>query len=51
MHDRYAALFALRNNGGDDAVKAIVDSLGANSALFRHEVSNFFVESTCLMKP
>lgn len=39
MYDRYAALFALRNNGGDEAVSAIIDSLGANSALLRHEVA------------
>lgn len=39
MYDRYAALFALRNHGGDDAVMAIVDSLGAKSALLRHEVA------------
>ncbi|KAF7848200.1 hypothetical protein BT93_L2203 [Corymbia citriodora subsp. variegata] len=39
MYDRYAALFALRNHGGDEAIKAIIDSLGANSALLRHEVA------------
>ncbi|KAI4364086.1 hypothetical protein MLD38_020223 [Melastoma candidum] len=39
MYDRYAALFALRNDGGDDAVSAIIDSLGVNSALLRHEVA------------
>jgi len=39
MYERYAALFALRNDGGDEAVFAIVDSLGAKSALLRHEVS------------
>lgn len=38
MYDRYAALFALRNNGGDEAVAAIIDSLGSKSALLRHEV-------------
>lgn len=38
MYDRYAALFALRNDGGDESVSAIIDSLGANSALLRHEV-------------
>ena len=38
MYERYAALFALRNHGGEDAVSAIVDSLSANSALLRHEV-------------
>ncbi|KAJ0053581.1 hypothetical protein Pint_01763 [Pistacia integerrima] len=39
MYERYAALFALRNNGGDEAVSAIVDSLGAKSALLKHEVA------------
>lgn len=38
MYERYAALFALRNNGGDEAVSAIIDSLGAKSALLKHEV-------------
>jgi deoxyhypusine monooxygenase len=27
MYERYAALFALRNHGGDEAVSAIIDSL------------------------
>ncbi|XP_074293136.1 deoxyhypusine hydroxylase-like [Silene latifolia] len=40
MYKRYAALFALRNQGGDEAISAIVDSLSANSALLRHEPSN-----------
>ncbi|BFG43020.1 hypothetical protein CerSpe_292940 [Prunus speciosa] len=39
MYERYAALFALRNNSGDEAVSAIVDSLGSKSALLRHEVA------------
>ncbi|CAA0818688.1 Deoxyhypusine hydroxylase [Striga hermonthica] len=39
MYERYAALFALRNLGQDEAVSAIVESLGANSALLRHEVA------------
>ncbi|CAN6935266.1 unnamed protein product, partial [Brassica oleracea] len=39
MYERYAALFALRNHGGEDAVSAIVDSLSADSALLRHEVA------------
>ena len=47
MYERYAALFALRNNGGEEAVTAIIESLGSRSALLRHEVdfdiySNFF---------
>ncbi|KAL2934691.1 Deoxyhypusine hydroxylase [Bienertia sinuspersici] len=39
MYKRYAALFALRNDGGDEAISAVVDSLGAKSALLRHEVA------------
>ncbi|BBH10209.1 ARM repeat superfamily protein [Prunus dulcis] len=39
MYERYAALFALRNNSGDEAVSAIVDSLSSKSALLRHEVA------------
>ncbi|KAL7200863.1 hypothetical protein ACSBR1_032731 [Camellia fascicularis] len=39
MYERYAALFALRNHGGDKAITAIIDSLGAKSALLRHEVA------------
>lgn len=39
MYERYAALFALRNDGRDAAVSAIVAALGVKSALLRHEVS------------
>ena len=39
MYERYAALFALRNDGGDAAVSAIVAALSVKSALLRHEVS------------
>ncbi|TXG63791.1 hypothetical protein EZV62_010785 [Acer yangbiense] len=39
MYERYAALFALRNNGGEEAVSAIIDSLSAKSALLKHEVA------------
>ncbi|XP_052169983.1 deoxyhypusine hydroxylase [Diospyros lotus] len=39
MYERYAALFALRNHGGDKAITAIIDSLGSRSALLRHEVA------------
>ncbi|KAF8392239.1 hypothetical protein HHK36_022581 [Tetracentron sinense] len=42
MYERYAALFALRNQGGEGAVSAIIDSLGAKSALLRHEVCQIF---------
>ncbi|WJX84047.1 deoxyhypusine monooxygenase [Trifolium repens] len=39
MYERYAALFALRNDGGNEAVAAIIDSLGSKSALLKHEVA------------
>ncbi|KAL3647785.1 hypothetical protein CASFOL_008753 [Castilleja foliolosa] len=39
MYERYAALFALRNIGEEEATSAIVESLSANSALLRHEVA------------
>ncbi|XP_072993553.1 deoxyhypusine hydroxylase-B-like isoform X1 [Typha latifolia] len=39
MYKRYAALFALRNDGQDGATSAIISSLGAKSALLRHEVA------------
>uniref|UniRef100_A0A804PP86 Deoxyhypusine hydroxylase n=1 Tax=Zea mays TaxID=4577 RepID=A0A804PP86_MAIZE len=39
MYQRYAALFALRNDGGDAAVSAIVAALSVKSALLRHEVA------------
>ncbi|KAK6164505.1 hypothetical protein DH2020_001369 [Rehmannia glutinosa] len=39
MYERYAALFALRNLGEEEAISAIVESLGANSALLRHELN------------
>ncbi|XP_057512604.1 deoxyhypusine hydroxylase-B [Actinidia eriantha] len=39
MYERYGALFALRNHGGDKAITAIIESLGAKSALLRHEVA------------
>ncbi|XP_060676395.1 deoxyhypusine hydroxylase isoform X2 [Ziziphus jujuba] len=39
MYERYAALFALRNSGGDEAVAAIIDSLASKSALLKHEVA------------
>lgn len=49
MYERYAALFALRNLGRDEAVSAIVESLGANSALLRHEVCLYF-PLKCILK-
>jgi deoxyhypusine monooxygenase len=39
MYERYAALFALRNRGGAEAVDAVVAALQAQSALLRHEVA------------
>lgn len=39
MYERYGALFALRNNGGEEAVSGIIESLSANSALLKHEVA------------
>ncbi|CAN6461585.1 unnamed protein product [Victoria cruziana] len=39
IYERYAALFALRNHGGEEAIRAIVASLSARSALLRHEVA------------
>ncbi|KAF2302491.1 hypothetical protein P3X46_015349 [Hevea brasiliensis] len=39
MYERYAALFALRNHGGEEAVSAIVESLRTKSALLKHEVA------------
>ncbi|XP_057965350.1 deoxyhypusine hydroxylase isoform X1 [Malania oleifera] len=47
MYERYAALFALRNCGGDDAITAIIDSLAAKSALLRHEmiIASYFLRN------
>ncbi|KAG2432974.1 hypothetical protein HXX76_008702 [Chlamydomonas incerta] len=39
MFDRYSALFALRNKGGDEAVAALGAVFGARSALLKHEVA------------
>lgn len=39
MYERYAALFALRNKGGQKAVEAIITALGSQSALLKHEVA------------
>lgn len=47
MYERYAALFALRNDGGNEAIAAVVDSLGAKSALLRHEVSYIYISNFC----
>lgn len=47
MYERYAALFALRNHGEDAAVNAIIASLGAGSALLRHEVCSISLNHSC----
>ncbi|KAE8686077.1 Deoxyhypusine hydroxylase [Hibiscus syriacus] len=39
MYERYSALFALRNHGGEEAVSAIIDSLESKSVLLKHEVA------------
>lgn len=39
MFLRYRALFALRNHGGEEAVKAIVSGFQDSSVLFKHEVA------------
>lgn len=49
MYDRYAALFALRNEGGMEAVRAIIAALGCQSALLKHEVTHI-VKCTCIEK-
>ncbi|XP_057818850.1 deoxyhypusine hydroxylase isoform X3 [Cryptomeria japonica] len=46
MYERYAALFALRNHGGAEAVDAIVAALQAQSALLRHEIT----KALCYLK-
>ncbi|XP_019368821.1 PREDICTED: deoxyhypusine hydroxylase [Gavialis gangeticus] len=38
LFDRYRAMFALRNMGGEAAVLALADGLKCSSALFRHEI-------------
>uniref|UniRef100_UPI00358EFCC8 deoxyhypusine hydroxylase isoform X2 n=1 Tax=Myxine glutinosa TaxID=7769 RepID=UPI00358EFCC8 len=39
LFDRYRAMFALRNAGGDESALALADGLSCGSALFRHEVA------------
>lgn len=38
LFDRYRAMFALRNAGGEEAALALAEGLGCRSALLRHEV-------------
>jgi deoxyhypusine monooxygenase len=39
LFERYRALFALRDNGSDKAVEAMIAGFSDSSALFRHEVA------------
>jgi len=39
LFERYRAMFALRNNGSDQAILALCDGLKCKSALFRHEIA------------
>ncbi|XP_013913214.1 PREDICTED: deoxyhypusine hydroxylase [Thamnophis sirtalis] len=39
LFERYQAMFALRNIGGEAAVLALADGLQCGSALFRHEIA------------
>nr|MBE5726540.1 nero [Cucujiformia] len=39
LFNRYRAMFALRNIGSEDAIKALGEALKRGSALFKHEVA------------
>ncbi|DBB09843.1 hypothetical protein WJX82_010128 [Trebouxia sp. C0006] len=39
IFDRYRAMFALRNKGGQEAVTALGEAFGSQSALLKHEVA------------
>ena len=39
IFDRYRAMFALRNKGGKDAVNALGEGFGSQSALLKHEIA------------
>ncbi|KAA6425385.1 MAG: deoxyhypusine hydroxylase [Trebouxia sp. A1-2] len=39
IFDRYRAMFALRNKGGQEAVSALGEAFGSQSALLKHEVA------------
>nr|NVI76091.1 nero [Cucujiformia] len=39
LFNRYRAMFALRNIGSEDAIKALGEALKCGSALFKHEVA------------
>ncbi|XP_009702755.1 PREDICTED: deoxyhypusine hydroxylase [Cariama cristata] len=47
LFDRYRAMFALRNLGGQAAVLALADGLHSGSALFRHRTENPMVRHEC----
>lgn len=36
---RYSAMFALRNKGGTDSVRALGEAFNCSSALLKHEVA------------
>ncbi|KAI8803973.1 armadillo-type protein [Cladochytrium replicatum] len=42
LFDRYRAMFALRNDGSEDAVLALASGFADDSALFRHEIAYVF---------
>ena len=42
MLDRYAALFALRNRGGKEAVDALAAAFSCSSSLLKHEIAYVF---------
>jgi len=39
LFDRYKAMFALRNRGDEESIKALASGLTDSSALFRHEIA------------
>ena len=39
MFERYRAMFGLRNDGSDEAIRALCSGLKCKSALFRHEIA------------
>lgn len=42
LFERYKAMFALRNNGSIEAIKALASGFQCKSALFRHEIGFVF---------
>jgi deoxyhypusine monooxygenase len=39
IFERYAAMFALRNRGGEAAIEALGAAFSARSALLKHEIA------------